>query len=341
MKLSELLLGVRIKGKMPETEVFGISTDSQSVKKGNLFICIKGGRADGHDYARLALDTGAALVLAERMPHDVEKARVILTEDTRKAASVAWYNFYGRPADGMTKIAVTGTAGKTSVAFILRGASSSSSGRRVGVVTTIRAMSGYKNTGAWRKRRLFGKRSQRSYDNTRPRILLVRRSRDEKRRMRYRDIPSVVTISPEKGGFGGNSRLVHFHESLRGAHGRSRNDGELFFHQSRDFSEGVKNAVVNVDDEYFSRLPDMFRSCNFIRVSARRENAGKTEVCALRYHSMGENGTEYVYLLRKSRVQSAQPSDRLLLGVQYHGSCRRRNTPRSRPRDGAGSPCVV
>ena len=25
------------------------------------------------------------------MPHDVEKARVILTEDTRKAASVAWY----------------------------------------------------------------------------------------------------------------------------------------------------------------------------------------------------------------------------------------------------------
>ena len=114
MKLSELLLGVRIKGKMPETEVFGISTDSQNVKKGDLFICIKGGRADGHDYARLALDMGAALVLAERMPSGVEKARVILTEDTRKAASVAWYNFYGRPADGMTKIAVTGTAGKTS-----------------------------------------------------------------------------------------------------------------------------------------------------------------------------------------------------------------------------------
>ena len=38
MKLSELLLGVRIKGKMPETEVFGISTDSQNVKKGDLFI---------------------------------------------------------------------------------------------------------------------------------------------------------------------------------------------------------------------------------------------------------------------------------------------------------------
>lgn len=306
MKLSELLLGVRIKGKMPETEVFGISTDSQSVKKGDLFICIKGGRADGHDYARLALDMGAALVLAERMPSGVEKARVILTEDTRKAASVAWYNFYGRPADGMTKIAVTGTAGKTSVAFILRELLLSS-GRRVGVVTTIRAMSGTRTlelgenggssvngvSGAMTTPdpEYFWYAAAEMKKDGCDTVIYEASSQSLLRK-------AVSAVTPDLCIF------TNLSEEHMDAHGTMEN----YFSTKAGLLEGVKNAVVNVDDEYFSRLPDMFRSCNIIRVSARRENAGKTEVCALRYHSMGENGTEYVYFSEKAvfRVLSRQ-----------------------------------
>ena len=66
---------------------------------------------------------------------------MLLTASARETESVVWYNFTGRPTDGMTKIAVTGTAGKTSVVFTLRHIFRSA-GRSVGVITTISALAG-------------------------------------------------------------------------------------------------------------------------------------------------------------------------------------------------------
>jgi UDP-N-acetylmuramoyl-tripeptide--D-alanyl-D-alanine ligase len=39
----------------PETVFYGISTDSRLIKKGNLFIAVKGDKFDGHDFAKTVL----------------------------------------------------------------------------------------------------------------------------------------------------------------------------------------------------------------------------------------------------------------------------------------------
>ena len=234
------------------------------------------------------------------------------------AASVAWYNFYGRPADGMTKIAVTGTAGKTSVAFILRELLLSS-GRRVGVVTTIRAMSGTRTLELGENGGSSVNGVSGAMTTPDPEYFWYAAAEMKKdgcdtviyeasSQSLLRKAVSVVT--PDLCIF------TNLSEEHMDAHGTMEN----YFSTKAGLLEGVKNAVVNVDDEYFSRLPDMFRSCNFIRVSARRENAGKTEVCALRYHSMGENGTEYVYFSEKAvfRTYSRQYSPRRSKSREHH-----------------------
>ena len=116
MKTENLFEGIPVRGALPAGEIPAIYSDSRRVTPGSLFVCLAGGRFDGHDFAADAVRHGAAAVLAEWMPEDVDPGRVLLTDDTRRAESRLWHNLTGRAADGMLKIAVTGTAGKTSVA---------------------------------------------------------------------------------------------------------------------------------------------------------------------------------------------------------------------------------
>ena len=47
----------------------GITTDSRAVKPGELFVALKGGNFDGHDYCAKAVELGAAGVV---ISHDIE-----------------------------------------------------------------------------------------------------------------------------------------------------------------------------------------------------------------------------------------------------------------------------
>lgn len=136
MIASQLFEGIAV-NRIPDLDFTGIASDSRRVKPGDLFVAIRGSRFDGHNFIRDALNHGAAAVLAEHEVYGFDD--LILTPSTRGAESLLWYNFTGRPTDGMTKIAVTGTAGKTSCAFILRHILRAA-GRKVGCITTVRSM---------------------------------------------------------------------------------------------------------------------------------------------------------------------------------------------------------
>ncbi len=89
--------------------ITGIATDSRKLKKGDMFVAIKGERFDGHEYAEDAIKDGAAIVLSE------EKLKIdipyILVKDTIKALhKLAKYykNKFQIPF-----IAITGSSGKT------------------------------------------------------------------------------------------------------------------------------------------------------------------------------------------------------------------------------------
>jgi UDP-N-acetylmuramoyl-tripeptide--D-alanyl-D-alanine ligase (EC 6.3.2.10) len=102
----------------------GISTDSRSISKGNLFLPIRGKRFDGHDFIAAAVRGGARGSLVQRGLEGKVKAApgdvaLILVDDTLKAlGDIAhfWRNKFE-----IKVIAVTGSSGKTTTKEMIAG----------------------------------------------------------------------------------------------------------------------------------------------------------------------------------------------------------------------------
>ncbi len=91
--------------------------DSREVVPGCLFFCIPGSRADGHDFAPQALARGAAAFVVERWL-DLNVPQV-LVPSVRAAMGPMAAVVFGRPAESLTMMGVTGTNGKTTVTYLL------------------------------------------------------------------------------------------------------------------------------------------------------------------------------------------------------------------------------
>ena len=140
MKLKQLLSAIEYTAEsVPELEICDIVYDSRKAVPGCLFVCLRGASADGHRYAAMAAEKGAAAILAEE---PVEAAApVILTENTRLALALLSAEFFGHPARDLTMIGITGTKGKTTTAFMLR-SMLEAAGRKTGVIGTIGVLYG-------------------------------------------------------------------------------------------------------------------------------------------------------------------------------------------------------
>ena len=74
----------------PAGLVRGVTTDSRKVKEGDLFVALKGEKADGHAYLPQVFAAGAACALVERLPAELpENTALILVEDTALAIQQA------------------------------------------------------------------------------------------------------------------------------------------------------------------------------------------------------------------------------------------------------------
>ncbi len=139
MKTQNLLANIKIKkiiGNLPE-EVDSIEVDSRKIKKNHVFICTKGYTADGHDFANIAVENGATLVIAEKeLDIDTEKAALVIVSDSWKASSRLVHAFYDYPSKKLKMIGVTGTNGKTSVSNLVHSILRLT-GRKAGLSGTI------------------------------------------------------------------------------------------------------------------------------------------------------------------------------------------------------------
>lgn len=102
------------------TVVRGVASDSRQVKSGDLFFAIAGAKVDARAFINDAFDKGAVAVVsdASELPA-AYKGPVIRVTDVRRVLSYAAHIFFGKPSLVTTNIAITGTSGKTSVAWIL------------------------------------------------------------------------------------------------------------------------------------------------------------------------------------------------------------------------------
>lgn len=97
-------------------EISGLSADSRKIDKGMLFVALAGNKGDGAAYVADAVSRGAAAIVAG---HPLEASvPVVVIDNPRRFLALAAANFYGRQPQ--TMVAVTGTAGKTSVASFTR-----------------------------------------------------------------------------------------------------------------------------------------------------------------------------------------------------------------------------
>ena len=120
-------------------EVGAIRHDSREVAPGDVFVCIAGERADGHDFADDAVRAGAVAVVVqegrEAALGDLG-VPVATVPDTRRALAAVAAAHEGHPARRLTVIGVTGTDGKSTTAFLTL-AALEGCGLRAGLLSTV------------------------------------------------------------------------------------------------------------------------------------------------------------------------------------------------------------
>ena len=122
MKLENILKVVNVLNLKGNTdlEIEGIHMDSRMVKKGFMFVAVKGTQADGHNYISKAIENGATAVVCEQLPEKLdEHVTYIQLHDTEEAVGKLATTFYGDPTSKLDLIGVTGTNGKTTIATLL------------------------------------------------------------------------------------------------------------------------------------------------------------------------------------------------------------------------------
>jgi UDP-N-acetylmuramoyl-L-alanyl-D-glutamate--2,6-diaminopimelate ligase len=111
-----------------------LAYDTRRVSDGALFFCVRGQRVDGHDLAWEAIERGAAALVVE-LALDVSVPQLVVPS-VRESMAVAADVFFGEPTKELALAGVTGTNGKTTTAFLLRGMLAAA-GHRPGLVGTV------------------------------------------------------------------------------------------------------------------------------------------------------------------------------------------------------------
>ena len=120
MKLDELIEHLDYKDliNFKNIDITGISYNSKTTKKGDIFVCLVGEHTDGHEYAQNAIENGAVALLVEKKL-DVKIPQVVVSSTRHKIADIA-DRFYSSPSEGLNLIGITGTNGKTTVTHLIQ-----------------------------------------------------------------------------------------------------------------------------------------------------------------------------------------------------------------------------
>ena len=262
VKLCDLLAGVPLTGGEvnPEMEISSISYDSRTLCPGALFVALPGEKTDGHRYIDAALEKGAAAVVCSRPPD--RPGPWLVTQDARLALALLGANWFGRPGEEMTLVAVTGTNGKTTTTSLLKELLERVLGAKVGLVGTNRNMVGQRELPAHRT-------TPESYELQE----LLRQMADEGCTHVVMEVSSHALVQHRTAGLtfqaGVFTNLTQDHLDYHHTMEEYRRAKGLLFDQCR-------RAVINLDDEagrwYLERLP-----CPAFTYS---ENQTRADLCA-------------------------------------------------------------
>ena len=243
--LIDALAPVEVVGRAP-VDVTDLAYDAREAGPGSLYFCIRGSRADGHDFAPEAVANGAVALVVQR-PLELPVAQLVV-EDARRAMPLAADEFFGRPTEQLEVAGVTGTNGKTTTAFLLY-AILAAAGRRPGLLGTIESRVGGERRAAIR---------------TTPEAIDLQRTFRE---MLDAGDRSAAVEATSHGSELGRLDRVRFSAlvftNLTQDHLDFHGTLERYFDAKRRlFTEARPPAAVNVGDEHGRRLAEELRGHN-------------------------------------------------------------------------------
>lgn len=124
-------------------EIAGLACDSRHVRPGWLFVAIPGNKLDGAAFIEDAVTRGAVAVVAEHALPPMRDAAAIRVPHAREALAQLASVFYGHPATRLRLVGVTGTNGKTTVAYMIRDILESA-GQSCGLIGTVEYRLGHR-----------------------------------------------------------------------------------------------------------------------------------------------------------------------------------------------------
>ncbi len=289
MVLSELLAGVKIlqvQGNI-DVRVSGIAFNSGEVKPGDVFVCIKGFKTDGHDFACDALERGAVAIIAEK---EIEgsAATTVIVENTRFALSVVAAAFYDHPYKKFRLIGVTGTNGKTTTTYLVKSILESK-GQKVGLIGTNQNMIGdevipshHTTPDSLELMQLFSRMVEEGVDSVVMEVSSHSLALDRVASCEF-DIGAFTNVTQDH---------LDFHETM-----------ENYICAKAELFKKSKTGLFNADDEACSELMRDAK-CRMLTYSAKRDADIMAENIEYR-----ANGVEFdlIYENERERVSLAIP----------------------------------
>lgn len=111
---AEVLLG-HVRGD--DATFTGVSTDTRTIKRGDLFVALRGERFDGHAFLDQAQAAGASSAMIDAQRERATALPMLIVGDTRVALGTLASTWRGRFA--IPLVALTGSSGKTTVKEML------------------------------------------------------------------------------------------------------------------------------------------------------------------------------------------------------------------------------
>jgi len=123
MKLLNNLLAqsqVLARAGAADAEISALCYDSRTVEAGSCFFAVVGTVTDGHRFIPMAIERGAAAVVCQQMPEELDpRVAYVVVEDSEQVMAEMAAAFYDHPSRELKLVGVTGTNGKTTTATLL------------------------------------------------------------------------------------------------------------------------------------------------------------------------------------------------------------------------------
>ncbi len=119
-RLARCLPGHRLHACAGPVAVHSLATHTDAVQAGALFFCLPGNAHDGHRWAAVAVHRGAAALVVESPLRQLAGTPQLEVPDARSALARMARVFHGYPDRRLLLLAVTGTNGKTTTAYMLQ-----------------------------------------------------------------------------------------------------------------------------------------------------------------------------------------------------------------------------